>query len=98
MITTSLGMPSFESVTMKVDIGPKGHILAAEDLGPLLRLDPALVQGLMASGAITSQFEKGVGADEGRFRLTFWHGKLRVRLTCAEDGTVLSRIRHETAR
>jgi hypothetical protein len=83
---------------MKVDIGPEGHIVATEDLGPLLRLDPALVQGLMKSGAITSQFEKGANTDKGRFRMTFWHGDVRVRPTCANDGTLLSHVRNGTRR
>jgi hypothetical protein len=83
---------------MKVDIGPEGHIVTAEDLGPLLRLDPALVQSLMKSGAITSQFEKGADADEGLFRMTFWYGQVRVRLTYAEDGTVLSHSRNKSSK
>ncbi len=83
---------------MKVEIGPDGHVLGADDLGRLLRIEPALVLGLMQSGAITSQFETGIGADAGRFRLTFWHGQVRVRLTCDADGTVLSHVRTDTRR
>jgi hypothetical protein len=49
---------------MKVEIGPEGYVIEAENLGPLLRLDPTLVQGLMKSGAITSQFEKGADVRE----------------------------------
>lgn len=62
----------------------------AHDLGPMLGLEPAQVPEKMRSGEITSLFEKGVDDDAGRFRLSFYYNAKRIRLTCLEDGTVLS--------
>ena len=47
----------------------------------------------MREGRITSRFERGEGADAGRFRVTFFHGRRRVRLTLDGDGSVLQRSR-----
>ena len=47
----------------------------------------------MRQGRITSRFERGEGADAGRFRVTFFHGPRRVRLTLDGDGPVLQRSR-----
>ncbi|MCX7566158.1 DUF6522 family protein [Sulfitobacter sp. F26169L] len=65
----------------------------AEDLGPLLGIEPAAVPQKMRSGQITSLFETGIDEDAGRYRLTFFYDNRRIRLTCAADGTVLSTIR-----
>jgi hypothetical protein len=51
------------------------------------------VQALMRAGEITSRFERGEGEDAGRFRVTFFHGGRRVRLTIDGDGRVLQRSR-----
>lgn len=83
---------------MKVQMNPDGVDIAAEDLGPLLDLDPSEVPAKMKSAEITSLFETGEGEDAGRFRITFWHGRRRVRLICAPDGTVLKRSRDDAAR
>lgn len=78
---------------LRLERSGAGFTIAAEDLGPLLGLPPAEVPVLMRDGAITSRFETGEGADEGRFRLTFLHGTLRLRLTVDADGQVLSQSR-----
>lgn len=62
----------------------------AADLGPLLGVAPADVPAKMRSGDITSRFETGVDDDAGRFRMIFYYADKRVRLTCLNDGTVLS--------
>jgi len=67
-----------------------GFTVEARDLGPLLGLDPADVQGLMRNGAITSRFERGEGTDAGRFRLSFFHDRRRLTLVVDAAGTVLS--------
>lgn len=79
---------------MKVHVTDKGITVDASDLGPLLGLEPAEVPEKMRSGEITSMHEAGSGEDAGRFRVTFWHNGQRLRLTCAEDGTVLSRVKN----
>ncbi len=78
---------------MKIDVGAEGYVIAAEDLAPLLGLRPADVPVLMREGEIASLFELGEGDHAGSFRVTFWHKTQRVRLTCARDGTVLTRDR-----
>lgn len=79
---------------MRLDPLPNGGFLIdADDLGPLLGVDPPRVPALMREGAITRRFEKGLGEDEGRFRLTFLHDRVTVRLIVAADGTVISQAR-----
>lgn len=78
---------------MKVDMTGGQATIDADDLGRLLDLPPSEVQALMRTGKITSRFEIGEGDDAGKVRLTFFHSDRRVRLTCAEDGTVLKTTR-----
>lgn len=78
---------------MKIDLAGEQPTIDATDLALLLGLAPADVQEKMRSSEITSQFETGTAKDVGRFRLTFFYGGKRVRLTCDADGTVLSTIR-----
>ena len=61
--------------------------LVAEDLG----MTPALVLTNIREGKLTSRCERGTGEDAGHFRLTFFHGRRRVRLVVDEQGTVLDR-------
>lgn len=81
---------------MKIDMTSGQPVIDASDLAKLLDLTPQQVRDRMRSGDITSLFETGEGADAGQFRLTFFHAGRRVRLTCADDGTVLTRIRTST--
>lgn len=83
---------------MKVTIDPSGATIDADDLGPLLGLEPAEVPAKMRSGEITSQSEAGSGTDAGRVRLTFWYGNQRVRLVCDLQGNVLKTTRTPTGR
>ena len=82
---------------MKAMIENGQPTIDAADLGPLLGLDPADVQGKMREGEITSKYEVGAGADAGRYRLTFYYAGKRVRLTCDETGEVISKIRTDVA-
>lgn len=70
-----------------------GFVIEAEDLGPLLGIPADQVQTLMARGEITSLLEAGEGEDDGRFRLTFRHGGLSLRLTVNAEGEVLMKSR-----
>lgn len=81
---------------MKIEMDKGQPVIGAQDLGRLLGIAPMQVQEKMRRGEITSTFELGQDEDAGRFRLTFHHDGKRVRLTCAEDGTVLSTIRTNT--
>jgi hypothetical protein len=78
---------------MKIDLTQPNPTIEAVHLGKLLGLDPADVLALMRSGEITSRFETGVDEDAGTFRLTFWYKRIRVRLTCDVEGTVINTTR-----
>jgi len=70
-----------------------GFDVDAELIGEGLKLAPADVVRLLREGGITSRVERGVGEDDGRWRLTFFHESARFRLIVDEDGLVLSRSR-----
>lgn len=74
-----------------VTIGADGFVVEAEVLATAFGLDPAEVPARMRDGAISSGCETGVGADVGRFRLTFRHAGRAVRLTVDGDGQILKR-------
>ena len=78
---------------MKIEMNNGQPVIDARDLGKLLDLDPAGVQAKMRKGDITSKFEIGQDEDAGRFRLTFYFNGKRLRLTCSEDGEVISTVR-----
>ncbi len=44
---------------------------------------------LLRQGAITSRLERGVGEDEGRVRLVFFHGNARLTVVADEAGRIL---------
>jgi len=54
-------------------------------------IDPARVQPLMRKGLITSLCERGLDADAGQYRLTFFHGKQRFRLVTDAAWNILER-------
>jgi hypothetical protein len=54
-------------------------------------MTPALLQLLMRQARITSRSERGVDQDEGRHRLTFFHGARRLRLVVDAAGVVIDR-------
>lgn len=58
-----------------------------------LRLRADAVPSMVRDGSITCCFERGTGEDDGRFRLTFWHGNLRFRVVLNAAGQVLQRLR-----
>lgn len=65
-------------------------VIDAAAIAPLLELDVVSFQVLMQAGDIGTGVERGTGADHGRLRLTFQSPGWRVRLTCAQDGQVIS--------
>jgi hypothetical protein len=78
---------------LKVTFDQDRPVLEAAEVAPLLELDVSGFQDLMRSGRIRTRVERGEGKDEGKFRLTLQSPRWRVRLTCAGDGTVLTRAR-----
>lgn len=82
---------------MKMEIEGGRISVAAEDLAPLLGLVPADVPRLMREGRITGLVEQGEGADEGRTRVTFRYGAIRLRFTLDASGALLSQSRVDGA-
>lgn len=60
-------------------------------LGNLLDVQPADVPGLMRDGAITSVCERGTDDHAGQYRLSFFYGSRRARLSIDESGRILRR-------
>ena len=68
----------------------------AELLAEFFGLEPAKVPRMMRAGQITSRSEQGIGEDEGRWRLTFYHGGRALRLVVDAEGAVLRRSSFDT--
>lgn len=78
---------------MKIGFDQGHPVIEAAEIAPLLELDVPGFHNLMRSGSIRSTVERGEGADAGKFRLTFQSPGWRVRLTCKDDGEVLTLTR-----
>lgn len=60
-------------------------------IGDLLHLSASQVPILMREGTITSACERGVDEHAGEFRLTFFYGNRRARLSTDPAGRILRR-------
>lgn len=80
-----------------VSIGAGGFIVDAGVLADAFSLTPAEVATRMRAGQIVSRHEKGIDADAGRHRLTFYHQGRALRLTVDETGRILSRAMFDAA-
>lgn len=76
---------------MNIEIGTGGILIDAKLLADLLRLDPAAVHSLMRSQELTSFCERGIDEHEGEYRLSFFYGNRRARLTVDAAGNVIKR-------
>lgn len=74
-----------------IRIDDEGVEIGAETLAEGLGLDPSCVQQQMREGQITSRCERGVGEDEGRWRLTFFSANRRLRLIIDAAGRIVHR-------
>lgn len=74
-----------------VTISDSGFIVDPAMIGRAFRVTPEVVRDDMRSGRITAQCETGVGADEGRWRMTFYREGRALRLVVNGSGDVLSR-------
>ena len=72
----------FENGAVQIDA-----TIVAEGLG----LAPALLQEEMRAGRITSLAERGIDADSGRRRLTFFSEHRRFRVVVDETGAIIQR-------
>jgi hypothetical protein len=76
---------------LQVEMKDGAFCVDAGVLGPLLSLPPADVPGLMKGGAITSICERGADEDAGQFRLTFFFGNRRARVSLDAIGNIVQR-------
>jgi hypothetical protein len=76
---------------MQVEIGPSDILVDASLLADLLRLDPASVHTLLRTQQITSICERGIDEHEGGYRLSFFYGNRRARLSIDALGSVTRR-------
>ena len=76
---------------MQLEITEAEILVDAALLGELLDIVPAEVPGLMRRRAITSFCERGIGADDGTFRLSFFYRNRRARLSVDTTGRILRR-------
>ncbi|MCL3881078.1 DUF6522 family protein [Marivita sp. GX14005] len=74
-----------------VEFGEDGYVVDAGLIAKAFKLDPAEVQPLMQSGAITSRSETGMDEDAGRSRLTFFYRDRAFRLTLDAEHNILTR-------
>lgn len=56
-----------------------------------LELEPDAFRRLMDHGHIRTLSERGVGVDEGRFRLSFYYRDKRLRIITDVDGRLIAR-------
>ncbi|KRQ99576.1 hypothetical protein CP49_40900 [Bradyrhizobium valentinum] len=74
----------FENGAVQIDAS-----IVAEGLG----LAPSLLREEMRAGRITSLAERGIDADSGRHRLTFFSEHRLFRVVVDETGTIVQRSR-----
>lgn len=72
-----------------VEVHHDTFVVDAVLVGELLRLPVSRVQSLMRSGRITSTCERGIDEHAGEFRLSFFYGNRRARLSTNLEGRVL---------
>ncbi len=77
---------------MQVEITHGDITIDAEVLAPLLDITAADLPDLMRSKAITSICERGIDADDGRYRLSFFYRNRRVRIDVDPAGRVTRRM------
>jgi hypothetical protein len=76
-----------------VAMNDEGATVDVAVLADGLGVDAADLAALIRQGRLTSIFEKGVGSDAGRCRLTFWMDAKRFRIVVDDQGNVLKRFR-----
>jgi hypothetical protein len=76
---------------MSVAVSQGEFLVDATLVGELLDIPPAQVPALMRQRLITSVCEHGVDAHAGTFRLNFFYGKRRARVSIDGSGRVIRR-------
>lgn len=73
----------------RIEFRDDAFVVDAALVGELLQLPVSRVQVLMRSGRITGVCERGVDEHAGEFRLSFFYGNRRARLSTDLEGRVL---------
>ena len=76
---------------MQIEITGSDIVVDAVLVGELLRVPPAEVSELMRQNAITSVCERGIDTHQGQYRLSFFYGGRRARLSVDPSGHILQR-------
>jgi hypothetical protein len=74
-----------------VEVADGGFVIDAGMLGTLLDIAPADIPALMRARAITSLCERGLDADQGVFRLSFFYRHRQAQVHIDASGRVLRR-------
>jgi hypothetical protein len=77
----------------RVERDGTGFVVPATLLAQAFGMTEDRVRQAMRDGSLTSLCEAGVGADSGRWRLTFRHAGRACRFTLDDAGTILSTSR-----
>lgn len=85
------GIAAMTDEEQRVQREGDGFVVGAEILAAAFGIPAPEVAAMMRDGRITSRCEAGIGADAGRWRLTFYLAERACRLTVAEDGRILGR-------
>lgn len=80
-------LPEATDIKVQADSFQIDASLVADGLG----IEASRVPALLRSGEITSVSERGIGEDEGRYRLTFFHRSKRLRLVISDGGRLVRR-------
>jgi hypothetical protein len=76
---------------MNIEFENGTFTVAAAVIAEPFGLDPSSVPSQMRDGRITSLCERGEEEDVGRYRLTFYHGRRRLRLVVDDSGAIVGR-------
>jgi hypothetical protein len=87
MIETHITASSGQRIEFRDD----AFVVDAALVGELLQLPATRVQTLMRSGRITSACERGIDEHAGEFRLSFFYGNRRARVSTDLQGRVLQK-------
>ena len=63
--------------------------IEASVIGGGLGIEPSQVQAQLQDGKISTLCERGIGEDHGRYRVTFYYGKRRLRILIDESGNLI---------
>ena len=74
-----------------IEFRDDAFVVDAVLVGELLRLPASRVQVLMRSGRITSVCERGIDEHAGEYRLSFFYGHRRARVSTDLQGRILQK-------